>query len=42
MSSFCFAELRKRNLIYQKIIAQVFAARGIENFNHVFSVLYQI
>lgn len=30
MSSFCFAELRKRNLIYQKISAPVFAARGIE------------
>lgn len=30
MSSFCFAELRKRNLIYQKISAPVFAAKGIE------------
>ena len=30
MLSFCLAELRKRNLIYQKISAPVFAARGIE------------
>ena len=30
MLSFCSAELRKRNLIYQKISTPVFAARGIE------------
>lgn len=42
MSSFCFAELRKRNLIYQKISAPVFAARGIEPLSDISFVIYSM